>query len=563
MIQKRLIASVQAALMIGFLSFAGQGLAGESATTASAKSSDEDVARLKAQVASQQEQIDQLRQALEEQKKMIGDMLKPSAAFSLPRTNTLGEVASLAPVIGPAAPLPPAIKSVNLSQGADVKPPMQFRIGDTYFTPVGFMDLSYISRSTNVGSSVGTNFGGIPFNNSVRGKLSESTLTIQNSRVGFRAESMVKGAHVTGYLETDFLGNAPTNLFVSTNSDTLRLRLYWVDVVKDHWEVLGGQTWSLLTPNRKGLSPLPGNIFFTQNVDTNYQIGLTWTRAPEFRFVWHPNDHIAWAFAAENPQQYIGGSSGAGTITLPPALSGGLANQLNDQTTGTNVPNLHPDFMSKIAFDATPSGHAVHVELGGVIRSFKVGYLASALFPSDTTYTKTGGGVEFNSNIELFKGFRIIENAYFSQGGGRYIFGQAPDLIINRDGRPSLIRAASTVDGLEWQATPKLLLYGYYGGMFVGKGITVLDPVKGVYAGYGYPGSPGGQNRSIQEATFGFQHTFWKDDNYGALSLFGQYSYLFRNPWAVQPGGVTEAHSNMIFANLRYTLPAGKVPTLK
>jgi hypothetical protein len=119
------------------------------------------------------------------------------------------------------------------------------------------------------------------------------------------------------------------------------------------------------------------------------------------------------------------------------------------------------------------------------------------------------------------------------------------------------------VDGFEWQATSKLLLYGYYGGMFVGKGITVLDPVKGVYAGYGYPGSPGGQNRSIQEATFGFQHTFWKDDNYGALSLFGQYSYLFRNPWAVQPGGVTEAHSNMIFANLRYTLPAGKVPSLK
>ncbi len=540
-----------AALMIGFLA------------ASAVYAGDDDVTKLKAQVASQQAQIDQLRLALEEQKKMIGEILKPSTGFSLPRTNTLGEVASLSPVIGPPTPLPPAIKNVNLGQGGDVKPPMQIRLGDTYITPVGFMDLSYVSRTTNVGSGIGTNFGGIPFNNAVRGKLSESTLTAQNSRIGFRAESMVKGAHVTGYLETDFLGNAPTNLFVTSNAATLRLRLYWVDVQKDHWEVLAGQTWSLLTPNRKGLSPLPGNIFFSQDIDTNYQIGLTWTRAPEFRFVWHPNDHIAWAFAAENPQQYIGGSAGAGTVTLPPALSGGLANQLNDQTTGTNVPNLHPDFMSKIAFDATPSGHAVHFELGGVIRSFKVGYLASALFPSDTTYTKTGGGVEFNSNIELFKGFRIIENAYFSQGGGRYIFGQAPDLIINRDGRPSLIRAASTVDGLEWQATSKLVLYGYYGGMFVGKGITVLDPVKGVYAGYGYPGGPGGQNRSIQEGTFGFQHTFWKDDNYGALSLYGQYSYLFRNPWAVQPGGVTEAHSNMIFANLRYTLPAGKVPSLK
>src|SRR5258708_19841531 len=182
MMHKRIIAS---ALMIGFMS----------ANIASA--GDDDVAKLKAQVASQQEQIDQLRQALEEQKKMIGDMLKPSAAFSLPRTNTLGEVASLAPVIGPAAPLPPAIKSVNLSQGADVKPPMQFRIGDAYFTPVGFMDLSYISRSTNVGSSVGTNFSGIPFNTSVRGKLTESTMTLPNSPIPFPPHPFLIAPHLT------------------------------------------------------------------------------------------------------------------------------------------------------------------------------------------------------------------------------------------------------------------------------------------------------------------------------------------------------------------------------
>src|SRR5258708_25233992 len=117
----KILRGLSATLTFGFLSCVGPALA---------QSSDEDVARLKAQVASQQQQIDQLRQALEEQKQTIGEMLKPSAGFSLPRTNTLGEVASLSPVIGPAAPLPPAIKSVNLSQGADAaKPPMQFRIG--------------------------------------------------------------------------------------------------------------------------------------------------------------------------------------------------------------------------------------------------------------------------------------------------------------------------------------------------------------------------------------------------------------------------------------------------
>ncbi len=83
------------------------------------------------------------------------------------------------------------------------------------------------------------------------------------------------GANVIGYLETDFLGNAAGNLVQTSNSDTLRLRLFWVDLRKSKWEVLGGQSWSLLTPNRKGISPLPGDIFYTQDTDTNYQAGLS------------------------------------------------------------------------------------------------------------------------------------------------------------------------------------------------------------------------------------------------------------------------------------------------
>lgn len=50
-------------------------------------------------------------------------------------------------------------------------------------------------------------------------------------------------------------------------------------------EVLGGQSWSLITPGRSGISPLPGNVFYTDNIDVNYQLGLVWGRIPEFRFV--------------------------------------------------------------------------------------------------------------------------------------------------------------------------------------------------------------------------------------------------------------------------------------
>src|SRR5205085_93052 len=116
--------------------------------------------------------------------------------------------------------------------------PVSLNIGIAKFTPSGFIDVMQVIRSTNVGSGIGTNFGAIPFNNSVQGKLSESRFTLQNSRLALTIESKVLGSNVTGYLETDFLGNAPTNLFVTSNSATIRLRLFWVDIRKNKFEFL-------------------------------------------------------------------------------------------------------------------------------------------------------------------------------------------------------------------------------------------------------------------------------------------------------------------------------------
>ena len=144
---------------------------------------------------------------------------------------------------------------------------------------------------------------------------------MQNSRVGFRVDAMVKGAHVIGYMEADFLGNNPTNVLVSSDSNTMRSRVYWVDVAKDSWEVLGGQTWSLITPGRTGISPLPQNLFYSQDIDVNYQAGLVWGRIPEFRLVYHAGDKAAIAIALDNPEQYVGGSSGGPVPTFPAALT--------------------------------------------------------------------------------------------------------------------------------------------------------------------------------------------------------------------------------------------------
>ena len=168
--------------------------------------------------------------------------------------------------------------------------PLQFHLGEATFTPLGFMDFTSVFRSASAGSGIGTNFGSIPFNNTASARLTEERLNPQNSRIGFRVDANVKGAHAMGYWESDFLGNNGNNVSVSSNSNTFRMRLYWVDLRKDKWEVLGGQSWSLITPGRKGISPIPGDLFYSQDIDVNYNVGLTWGRLPQLRLVYHPTD---------------------------------------------------------------------------------------------------------------------------------------------------------------------------------------------------------------------------------------------------------------------------------
>jgi hypothetical protein len=52
-----------------------------------------------------------------------------------------------------------------------------------------------------------------------------------------------------------------------------------------------------------------------------------------------------------------------------------------------------------------------------------------------------GGGGEVNSNIELFKNVKLVENLYFSDGGGRYVFGEASDFIVHSWQRLALSRS--------------------------------------------------------------------------------------------------------------------------
>jgi hypothetical protein len=547
-----------------FLAFAAafQSMAADGPETQTAVTGQQEIKQLKSQLADQQRQIEELRRAIEEQRKLIqaSQSSAPAAVAAPapnPRIRRLGEVASTTPVLPPATP-PPALAPVASSsaQSDNVASPLQIHIGDATITPVGFMDFTALFRTTDVGSSIGTNFGGIPFNNATLGKLTEWRESAQNSRVGIRVDATVHGAKILGYLESDFLGSAPANLAVTSNSDPLRLRLYWVDVQKSGVEILAGQSWSMLTPNRNGLSALPADIFYSQLMDTNYQLGLTWSRQTQFRFIVHPTETIAAGLSFESAEQYIGGTNGIGAVTIPSALATAYGTELDNGGTTLTVPNVHPDIIGKISFDPKSSnGLHQHIEIAGLFRTFKTYNPVSG-----NNYNAHGYGGSVNVNFELFKNFHIVSNNFFSDGGGRYIFGQAPDLIVRADGSLSAVHAGSTVDGFEYQFGPALL-YAYYGGLYTRKNYDI-DPATGKPVGWGYPGSGATQNRIIQEPSFGLTQTFFKDPKYGALQLILQYSYLTRNPFVVpSTASASNAHTNMIFADLRYVLP-GSAPTM-
>jgi hypothetical protein len=511
---------------------------------------------LRSLVEEQRAELESQRAALKAQQRKMEAL---EEKFGATPSESAATPAAISTAISSAAPISstavtPGTPAANPAQrGDDEVSPLQLKIGSAYITPVGFMDFTGVFRSHDGGSGIGTNFASIPYGNTFNTHLSEFRWSMQNSRIGFRVDAMVKGAHVIGYMESDFLGNNPGNVAVSSNSNTLRSRLYWVDVNKGAWEVLGGQTWSLITPGRTGISPLPGNIFFSQDIDVNYQAGLVWGRIPELRFVYHPTGKVAFAVALDSPEQYTGGSAGGATIIYPSALAAlGTNNELNTGNSTLNTPNVAPDVIAKLAFD--PSSK-FHVELGGVERQFKVWNASPA--PAGTSFSKTGAGGFVNLNAEIFKGFRLLTNNFWADGGGRYIFGQVPDLIVRADDTLSPIKAASTVSGFEF-THKNTMLYAYYGGIYVYQN-TALDTNGTTHIGYGFPGSSSGQNRLIQEETIGFNQALWKDAKYGALNFMGQYSYLNRNPWATL--NPSDAHINMVFLNLRYTLP-GSAPTL-
>jgi hypothetical protein len=333
--------------------------------------------------------------------------------------------------------------------------------------------------------------------------------------------------------------------------------VYWLDLKRGNWEFLGGQTWGLQTPNRVGLSPLPADVFAPIGEDAQTHVGLPYTRASELRVVYHFSDKFQWGFALQNPDQFVG----AGETIFPFAFNAQLGPQF-DAANQTGVPNAFPDLHTKFAWDNDVNGKHMHFEAGGFITSAKITNLPIGGTSFDH-HSKIGGTFHGAFNFELAKGFRVVANGMWGSGDGRYLIGFGPQAVVfpNAAGTNidiSMVHAGSAIVGSEIQAGKKTLFGFYYGGMYFQRNAfpdTTSPLVVKPIIGFGGINSPNSANRALQEGSFDWTQTFWRNPQYGAVQLVTQTSYVTRAPWFVALGAPKNAHLMMGFVSLKYILP--------
>jgi hypothetical protein len=417
--------------------------------------------------------------------------------------------------------------------------PAKLRLG-------GYVGLTGLYRSTNSGGGTGTRFGSIPYSDELQGNVSETRLTAESSRLSIRidadfSDERARFRSLAGYFEMDFSGTVPGNVEVSSTSAGFRLRNAFAEVrYGESFYLSAGQGFTLMTAQKNQISIWPSDIELSQAIDTNYLAGMVWGRFPQFRLTWRPSKTFSWAASIENPEQQIGG----GIVTLPTCCASDIETQFNIGSNQITVPNVAPDFASRIAFNPNAS---IHVGVGGVLRVFR-----NSVAPYTDSFKQAGGGVNIDAAFRVTGTTRLLAQSAFGPGLGRYIGGLAPDVVFHNDGSISPVFTSSWVGGIEQKVTSRASLGGYYSGLISDSNYS--QDVDGGYIGFGFPGSPNSNNRKIQELTGTFSTLTVTTENRGSAQIGVQVSWLKREPWS-RGSGPAAASEFAFFAQVRYNLP--------
>jgi hypothetical protein len=430
--------------------------AGPAALAQDDTSTAQEVQALKAQVEQLQRRLDGLQ-------------LKQAAASTVPAPQQAKQTAVASSEAGPPRAQPIALASTtdDFAQASSSGPGGYgnatstgpgIQTGPLLITFGGFTELALIDRNHDEIADVGSvPFSQIPYPDSEQYNLTEYRESARQSRFSMLTEGAPwNGARAELYLETDFLGAAPTANSRESNSYNLRVRNFYARFMLDSgFSVLAGQSWSLATLYKKGLDARQEDVPLT--IDAQYVTGFNWTRNAQLRLVEKFSDAFSLGFSVESPQAVTNATNNVpSTDSAYPAnttyqLTGNAGGLLDNATNYTL--DSAPDLIVKAALDP---GYG-HYELYGLGRWFR----SAVGTDTDTVFAGSVGGgliLPIVGDVLSIQGSGLV-----GKGIGRYGSAQLPDFTMQPDGSLSALKGYAALIGLFWKPIPDLQIYGYGG----------------------------------------------------------------------------------------------------
>jgi hypothetical protein len=559
-----------------------------------------DVQALRDAIAAQQQQIEQLKQALDTRNQTAQQAAQQAQQAQSAATDAQSKADQAAAQASQQQEAVTALKSdvADIKQNStntalslqetqkniadSLESPLALHFKGITITPGGFLAAETVWRQKALASDVNTPFNSVPFGGSSQSDLSEFFGSGRQSRVSMLAEGKLKDAKLSGYVEADFLSSGVTSNNNQSNSYTLRQRQAWGQAaLSNGWSFTGGQMWSLVTETKNGVDNRSEALPMV--IDAQYTAGFSWARQFGFRVAKDFGDKFWLAFSVENPQATLTAHGTTSNFLLgAPGTSGGLYNAYN----GTYSFNPIPDFVVKAVFQPTKT---VHMEVFGLVNQFRDRIFpcagASTTTPCDGATTAstvgafnastTGGGLGVNLRANLLNN-HVTAGIHFlgGNGVGRYGTVGLSDATARPDGTLALIRSYQSLGTLEYHAK-RFDVYSNVGGEYAERN-AVLNAAGTGGVGYGSPlfsnsgcetetlptgsfapGAPGsctGDTRNLIEGTVGFWYRFYKGPK-GTIQWGPQFSYIVRNTWYGANGVAPHADEPMVLTSFRYYLP--------
>lgn len=507
--------------------------------TAVAGFSQTELQTLREQVVRQQKRIEALDAALEDLRQVVARAL--GTPLGTPAAPDRG------PAVAEAQPAPQAVAPIESG-------PERLRFKNLHLTPIGFVEAAAIYRSQNQNADLGSTFGGIPLAGTANSKLSEFHGSARQSRFGLLADGVVGRTKFSGFMEADFLGASVTANALESNSFPVRLRQFWANVdLPNGLSFTAGQSWSLLTTNRRGLRVRSEYIPYT--VDAQYAVGYNWARQFEVRATKDFGDGVWAAVSLASPETSTVG------VVLPSVILG-FAGSPNAQSPSSQYvtsvtpgaagvsTERAPDVIAKLVFEPGWG----HYELKAIGRTFR-GRL------NGVNNTAFGAGIGGAAILPLHPKLDLMFEGLAGSGLGRYASAIGPDVAAAPDGTLKTVRAIQVLSGLEFHPTKAWDLYTYYGVenfgrvAFAGTNIGYGSPLNDLSAcTREVPGPCPQANRNVWQIQPGFWYRFHQGKE-GIAAMGASYSYTRRELWSGQNGLRPGGKENTFMLSVRYFLP--------